>query len=410
MSTDLQSNRVVTPIFIATIIVVFLIYTPIVFPALFSSLVGSYTDTIKNTFEFGHQAFILIVSNIIILGFGFAYYKQKLPTQLQSTIEKIRSFEISKKTTLIVFFIILGIYIGFSTPELFLDEKLQWDDYELVLLPALELWPDGESDNPYIQEQNDRYVRMFLLEASLNIFQNIKFLPFISSILVVAFTYLLTTQICQKRFAGIISMVVLLQCSIFLKFDTIAVYENFWVLFYLISLYVLKKGWILSPIFYILAVFSKAYVAPFFIMTLFSTYRSKTSRRIKLAILLSYVVIISIAVIVIFAGETLYPKVFEIDPSSLLLGFAATAFQLRFDLFILIMLLPVSIFLFILAKNSSKEADSILFLIFGTLSAGPVVVMVTYFYDVLPYRLIPMMVFVAIGIGLFFSKRSKQLS
>ena len=406
MSTDLQSNRIVIPIFIATIIVIFLIYIPIVFPALFSSLVGSYSDTINNPFEFGHQAFILIISNVIILGFGFAYYKQKLPIQLQNIIERVRSFEISKKTTIIVFIIIMGIYIGLSAPELFLDEALQWDDY-IVLEMALELWPDGESDNPYIQEQNDRYVRMFLLDTSLNTFQNIKFLPFIASIAVVFFTYLLTTQICQKRFAGIISMIVLLQSSIFLKYDTIAVYENFWVLFYLISLYVLKKGWFLSPIFYILAVFSKAYVAPFFIMTLFSTYRSKISRKTKLAILLSYVVIITTAVVVIFTGETLYPKVFEIDPPSLILGFAATAFQFRSDLFILVMLLPVSIWLFILAKNRLKEADSILFLIFGTILAGPVVVMMTYFYEVLPYRLIPLIVFVAIGIGLFFSKRSK---
>ena len=406
MSTDLQSNRIVIPIFIATIIVIFLIYIPIVFPALFSSLVGSYSDTINNPFEFGHQAFILIISNVIILGFGFAYYKQKLPIQLQNIIERVRSFEISKKTTIIVFLIIMGIYIGLSAPELFLDEALQWDDY-IVLEKALELGPYGESDNPYIQEQNDRYVRMFLLDTSLNTFQNIKFLPFIASITVVFFTYLLTTQICQKRFAGIISMIVLLQSNIFLKYDTIAVYENFWVLFYLISLYVLKKGWFLSPIFYILAVFSKAYVAPFFIMTLFSTYRSKISRKTKLAILLSYVVIITTAVVVIFTGETLYPKVFEIDPPSLILGFAATAFQFRSDLFILVMLLPVSIWLFILAKNRLKEADSILFLIFGTILAGPVLVMMTYFYEVLPYRLIPLIVFVAIGIGLFFSKRSK---
>ena len=251
MSTDLQSNRIVIPIFIATIIVIFLIYIPIVFPALFSSLVGSYSDTINNPFEFGHQAFILIISNVIILGFGFAYYKQKLPTQLQNIIERVRSFEISKKTTIIVFFIIMGIYIGLSVPELFLDEALQWDDY-IVLESALELWPYGESDNVYVQEQNDRYVRMFLLETSLNTFQNIKFLPFIASIMVVFFTYLLTTQICQKRFAGIISMIVLLQSNIFLKYDTIAVYENFWVLFYLISLYVLKKGWFLSPIFYLI--------------------------------------------------------------------------------------------------------------------------------------------------------------
>ena len=409
MENNLQSNKIVLPIFITTIIIIFLIYTSIVFPALFSSLVGNYSDEINTPFEFGHQAFILIISNVVIISFGIAYYKKKLPNQLQNVIEKIRLFEISKKNTLIIFIIIMGVYIGFSTPELFLDENSQWDDY-IVLESALELWPDGESDNVYVQEQNDRYVRMFLLDASLNVFQNIKFLPFIASIMVVAFTYLITTQICQKRFAGIISMIVLLQSNIFLKYDTIAVYENFWVLFYLISLYVIKKGWFLSPVFYILAVFSKAYMAPFFVMTLFTVYRSKIRTRTKLAILLSYVVIIIAAGAIIFAGETLYPQVFEIDTPRLLLGFAATAFQFRFDLFILIMLLPVSIGLFFLARNQLKEADSIMFLIFGTILAGPILIMFTAFYEILPYRLVPLIVFVAIGIGLFFSKKTSQVS
>ena len=409
MENNLQSNKAVLPIFIITIIIIFLVYTPIIFPALFSSLVGNYSDGINAPFEFGHQAGVLVASNILILGCGIAYYKKKLPNQLQNIRERIRTFEISKKNTLIIFIIIMGIYIGFSIPELFLDESLVWDDY-IVLESALELWPDGESDNVYVQEQNDRYVRMFLLDASLNVFQNIKFLPFIASILVVSFTYLITTQICQKRFAGIISMIVLLQSGIFLKYDTIAVYENFWVLFYLISLYVIKKGWFLSPVFYILAVFSKAYMAPFFVMTLFTTYRSKIKTRTKLAILFSYVVIIIAAIGIIFAGETLYPQVFEIDTPRFLLGFAATAFQFRFDLFILIMLLPVSIGLLFLARNQLKEADSVMFLIFGTILAGPILIMSTALYEILPYRLVPLIVFVAIGIGLFFSKKTSQVS
>ena len=409
MSSDFASNRTVIPIFLATIIIIFLLYTSIVFPALFSSIVGSYSDTINNPFEFGHQASILIISNIIILGFGFAYYKKKLPSQLQDIIERIRSFEISKKNTFVIFIIIMGIYIGISSPELFLNEKLQFDDY-IILEEALELWPDDESDNPYIQEQNDRYVRMFLLDISLDVFQNIKFLPFVASIMVVSFTYLLTTQICQKRFAGIISMVVLLQSNVFLKYDTIAVYENFWVLFYLISLYVIKRGWFLSPIFYVLAVFTKAYVAPFFIMTLFTTYRSKISTRTKLTILLSYVIIVLVVIVAIFAGDTLYPQVFEMEPSRFLLGFAATAFQFRSDLFILVMLLPISIGLFVLARNRLHGADSVLFLSFGTIIAGPILVTVTYFYEILPYRLVPLIVFLAIGIGLFFAKKTKHTS
>ena len=406
METTLQSNKVLVLIFIASIIVIFLVYTPIVFPALFSFTVGDYTDGITNPYELGHQAGILITSNVLIIGFGFAYYKKKLPNQLLNIIERVRLFEISKKNTLIIFIIIMGIYIGFSTPELFLDEKIQYGDYR-ILEDALELWPFGESDDPYIQEQNDRYVRMFLLDTSLNVFQNIKFLPFIASIMVVSFTYLITTQICQKRFAGIIAMIILLQSNIFLKYDTIAVYENFWVLFYLISLYVIKKRWILSPIFYILAVFTKAYVAPFFIMTLFTTYRTRIRTRTKIAILLSYIAIIVAAIAIIFAGETLYPQVFEIDTSRFILGFAATSFQFRYDLLVLIMLLPTSIGLFFLSRNQLKEADSILFLILGTILAGPIITMSTFFYDILPYRYVPLIVFLAVGIGLFFSKRPR---
>ena len=77
---------------------------------------------------------------------------------------------------------------------------------------------------------------MLLLDASQTIFQNIKILPFVASILVILFTYLLTVQITEKRFAGIIAILVLIQSHTFLRFDTVAVYENFWVLFYLLSL------------------------------------------------------------------------------------------------------------------------------------------------------------------------------
>ena len=152
-----------------------------------------------------------------------------------TTIYKIREFEIPKKPSFIILLIIFSIYIGFSIPELSIDESTEWPDYK-TLADALEIWPDGESDNVYIQEQNDRYIRMFLLDSSLNIFQNIKILPFFASILVILFTYLLTAQITQKRFAGIISILVLIQSHTFLRFDTVAVYENFWVLFYLLSI------------------------------------------------------------------------------------------------------------------------------------------------------------------------------
>jgi len=404
MSDVENSQKVSYVVFFAALIVVLLTLTPVIFPALYSSVFGMYAENL-DAFELGYQAIFLIVSNVVIFGFGIAYYKKKIPSLVQDAVEKIRTFEIPKRVAIISLAVILCVYIGLSAPELSLDEGKTWNDYNAVLLPALEIWPFGESDNVYIQEQNDRYVRMFLLDVSLDIFQNIKLLPFIASILVVVFTYLVTVQFCQKRFAGIIAVIVLLQSYTFLKYDTVAVYENFWVLFFLISLYMIEKKWFLSPVFYILAFYTKAYVAPFFLMTLFTTYRSQISRRTKAAILISYVVIVSAAIALVFLGDTIYPDIIDVNYSKFILGFQVIIAQLRFDLFFIILLLPLTVGLMFLSKNKLKHADSILILIFGTIIASPILVAFTYHYEILPYRFIPLLVFFSIGVGMFFSKK-----
>jgi len=409
MSEFENSQTVSYVVFFCTLVVVLLTLTPVIFPALYSSFFGMFTENL-DPFELGYQSVFFIVSNILILGFGVAYYKKKIPSLVYNVVEKIRTFEIPKRVAMMSLAVILVVYIGLSAPELFLDEGEQWSDYSAVLIPALEIWPFGESDDIYIQEQNDRYVRMLLLDASLDVFQNIKLLPFIASILVVVFTYLVAVQFCQKRFAGIISVIILLQTYTFLKFDTTAVYENFWVLFFLISLYVIEKKWFLSPVFYILAFYTKAYVAPFFLLTLFTTYRSQVSRRTKIAILISYIIIVSVAVAIIFLGDTVYPDVIEVNSSKFILGFQVIIAQLRFDLFFIMALLPVTVGLIFLSKNKLKHADSILVLIFGTIIASPILVTFTYHYEILPYRFIPLLVFFSIGVGMFFSKKLVKIS
>jgi hypothetical protein len=403
--SDLENSQKASyAVFFCALIVVLLTLTPVIFPALYSSSFGMFTENL-NPFELGYQSTFLIVSNVVILGFGIAYYKKKIPSLVHDVVDKIRTFEIPKRVTIIALAVILGVYIGLSAPELSLDEGADWADYDAILIPALEIWPFGQTDDVYVQEQNDRYVRMFLLDVSLDIFQNIKLLPFIASILVVVFTYLVTVQFCQKRFAGIIAVIVLLQSYTFLKFDTVAVYENFWVLFFLISLYVIEKKWFLSPVFYILAFYTKAYVAPFFLMTLFTTYRSQISRRTKAAILISYVVTVSAAIALVFFGGTVYPDVIDVNYSKFILGFQVIIAQLRFDLFFIMLLLPVTVGLMFLSKNKLKHADSILILIFGTIIASPILVAFTYHYEILPYRFIPLLVFFSIGVGMFFSKK-----
>ena len=92
------------------------------------------------------------------------------------------------------------------------------------------------------------------------------------------------------------------------------------------------------------------------------------------------------------------------DSSKFFVGLATFGPLLRYDLLLLLTLLPVVIGLTFLAKNHI-HIDSILFLILGTLIAGPVLIMFTNFYEILPYRYIPLIVFFAIGVSLFFTKK-----
>ena len=56
--------------------------------------------------------------------------------------------------------------------------------------------------------------------------------------------------------------------------------------------------------------------------------------------------------------------------------------------------------------NGVKQADSILILIIGTIIAAPLVSFVTDFYFILPYRFIPFIVAMAIGIGVLLAKEN----
>ena len=392
-------------VFFTTLSIVVFSLFAIIFPSFLMTTFYPYTTNLQ-PFESSVWLVPIISSNSILLVIGFAYYRKKLPLQIYKGIEFILNFEISKKTALLTGIIILVVYIGFSLPELAIDEATQYDDWG-VLESALGVWPSTDSDDIYINEQTTRYVRMLLLDASSDLFQNIKLLPFVASILLVVVTFFLTYQITQKRFAGIISMVILLQSHTFLHFDTIAVYENFWVLFYVVSLYAINKKWQYSSISYLLSIFSKAFIAVFFLPSLYYICRASISTRKKLYTLASYATSLIVILLVFSFGESIYFDIINISSSEFFLAFNALGYTLRYDLIIVLSLLPLTLGLFFkFRKDNSKKVDSILVLILTALLAGPVISMLTDFYFILPYRFLPLIVFVAVGIGVLLSKKN----
>ena len=199
---------------------------------------------------------------------------------------------------------------------------------------------------------------MILLDFSQEFFQNIKILPFTASILSVIFTALIAIQISKKRLAGIIAMVVLLQSVTFTDFDTIAVYENFWVLFYLISIYSInKKWWCASPITFLLSVFSKAFTATFFWMNLFFIYRSEIPTKSKLILFGSYGIVISIMYWIFDSGRSIiYDDIIRYDFDAFLDGFTGWGNSMQLDPLIILCILPLTVGLFIKSLKGLKTS------------------------------------------------------
>ena len=406
MSEQISSRLVTYAVFLFTLGVIGISVISISFPALI--ITSTYDFPLEiDPFEISPWFGPIIISTIILLTVGFLYQQKKLPSVIYRPIEFILNFEISKKVAIIIGLVILSIYIGLSIPELLIDERDQWADFG-ILSSSLEIWPSTDSLSVYITEQNTRYVRMFLLDFSQNFFQNIKILPFVASIFTVIFTALIAIQISKKRLAGIIAMIVLLQSVTFTDFDTIAVYENFWVLFYLISIYSInKRWWYASPVVFLLSIFTKAFTATYFWMNIFFIYRSEISKKSKLILFGLYAAVIGIMYWIFESGRSIiYDDIIRYDFDAFLEGFTGWGNSMQVDPLIVLCILPLTVGLFVKSLKGLKQADSILLILAGSILAGPLISLITDFYFILPYRFIPFVIFVAIGIGIIFSKKT----
>ena len=103
------------------------------------------------------------------------------------------------------------------------------------------------------------------------------------------------------------------------------------------------------------------------------------------------------------------PSSFRItDFNSFMNSFSDFSGQLQFDIFLIIMILPVTIGLFFDARNGIKHAESMLFFIASLLLFGPLVALVTDYFVILPYRFVPLIAFFAISMGIIIFRNAKS--
>ena len=396
------NNSIVWPIFIIGFIVIILSLSSAVFPGVLISITGD--GEFLEPFEMSSIGIPIIIINIISISLIILYSRQSLPKSFVNCIKNIFSFELSNKNSLLLLIIILAIYIAISASELSIYEVNQYGDF-LVVEDALRIWPNGESENVYVTEQLTRHVRMALLVASDEIFDNVKVIPFLASIFLLITTYFITIKFSKKNFTGLIAVILVLQSSTFFTYDTIAVYENFWVLFYVLSIYLIFQKPKISSISYILSIFSKAITILMLPVTIIVTLLADIPSKKKIFVIISHILVLIVSIIIFQFSNTIYGSVIDVNTSEFLIGFSTLAFNLRFDVFLLLFLLPVSLGLFLKARNGCRNSISLMVLMCGTILVTPVLEMMTNFYFVYPYRYVPLVIFFAISLASLFSKK-----
>ena len=378
-------------VFAFSVSIILLCSVSVIFPALIQSVTSEFSDfpfytPTVDPFELGVLAVPFVVLNGMILLIGIVYYKKHY------SLSRLFDFDVSNRIAIIVIAIILSVYIAATVGEFAVEES--WNDFSRIQSVVI----DRGIEN---LQGFDLYVKYTLLTVSLNFFGDMRVVPFLASIALLVTTFFIAKEITKKRVPGIIAMLLVLQSNIFLSYDTSATYSNFWILFYVLSLYLILRKWQMSHVSFVLSIFSKSLSAIFLPMTMFFVLNNTKGRR-RIYLTVSYGALMIAGVFaasnsnIMFGDATYLPENFA-------KGIESFSYQLRFDPIILIFLLPLSVMLFLKSLRGFSQANSIQVLISGFMLIPPLLITFTEQTNE-PYRLIPLVVFFAVGVSTLLGK------
>ncbi len=389
-------SKISWAVFLFTLIISLISLVSVVFPALISDTVvpNGFTrmgvDLYQiDPYETGPLAELLIFTNGII--FGLYFFRKKIPK-----ISKIFSFDIPQKISIIVVLIVIVAYGSISFPEVYTDEI--YEDWKTVKHVT------ESSDLSKITGMGP-HLRFFLLNQSMVLFGSYKIIPLLSSMVLLGITYLFTTALTKNRFSGLVSMGLVLQSYIFLTFDTSSTYTSFWVLLYVSSLYAIVRFSFANPVFYLGSIFCKALTVLYAPQSIFFILNSQIQKKYK--IILSGIIVTILSIGFFGMGAGLMDRE-EPTMAEFWVGFTSFAFQTRFDVIMVLFLVPLVFGLFVKSKEN-KYANSISFLIAGVLFSAPILTGLTDQTNQ-PYRLMPIVIFFAVGVGMLFSNVTSKVT
>lgn len=401
-----RDNRVSTAVFFFAVVVTGISMISVVFPAAMTSTGQAPVPGLEYTgpgiYEFGPLAAPVLGGGAAIIGVGFMQYMGMLPPRVTRAVSAPFRFEVSRRVSYVVLAAMIAPYAALSYGELYEDEE--WEDYAGILA-RMETWTP---ESAFMSAEP--HVKYAFIYASMGMFGNYAVLPFVSSIVLVLLVFETARLISGKRFAALVSAAVLMQSGIFLTYDTSVTYDSFWALLYITSVYLVLRAWQATPAFYLLSIPAKALTVAFLPMSVYFILRSglPARRRIIMAAGTAMVLVVIASAFVMQGGSTdlITGRQEAFSASEFWEGFTSFGYQMRFDGLVLVLLMPLLVGLTAASRLGVRHADSIMVMISGMLLIAP---FLTGFSDQTnqPYRFLPLIAFVAIGVGAVLGKTGR---
>ena len=219
----------------------------------------------------------------------------------------------------------------------------------------------------------------------------------LSSIAMLVMTYLLACKITGNRMAGIISVMVLDFSRTFLWYSDSIPYPGFWCVLFFLSLYPFKNK-LVKPVAYLASFVMKAQALAFLPLTILR----ESDKRIKI-----FYIVIGIGAAGL-ASLLKWTRVDGFNYHNLVPPYVVFEIILQ-DFWIIILTFPVCGLLFYLYRKKVDWSGTILVGMLWSLFFQYVLALFTT-YGAFSERMLPFVVFFALGVGLIISKKEMLVS
>lgn len=214
----------------------------------------------------------------------------------------------NKRISSVFVAVILGTYAFTLVGEL--DDPEPYPDFEYnVLFSAFQCDPEGFRIDSGILYRN--FIKDWLNCFSFQVLHNWKVIPMLSSIAVVYLVYQLGYSITRDRMIGIIAMAAMVYNPLLTQWDTSQTYDQAWAAFFLLSVVLLYRLPLSSPLVYPLAIASKIYAVGLLPPYLYNIVKGDIKKRNKVLILASLLILLGMSAVAILGiGNSIgfYPE------------------------------------------------------------------------------------------------------